>query len=69
MPRHVIEDEDEDEDKDEMKENMRFAVLKAGTANPGARERLGDCGEMFISLLSEPGETWDIYERSTPACS
>ena len=45
-----------------MKKNKRFAVLKAGTANPGARERLGDCGEMFMSLLSEPGETWDIYD-------
>jgi GMP synthase (glutamine-hydrolysing) len=45
-----------------MKKIKRFAVLKAGTANPGARQRLGDCGEMFISLLSEPGETWDIYD-------
>jgi GMP synthase-like glutamine amidotransferase len=45
-----------------MKKNKRFAVLKAGTANPNARERLGDCGEMFISLLAEPGEVWDIYD-------
>lgn len=42
--------------------NNRFAVLKAGTANPGALERLGDYGEMFISLLSEPGEAWDVYD-------
>ena len=54
MPRHIVEDE--------MKKNKRFAVLKAGKANPGARERLGDCGDMFISLLSEPGETWDVYD-------
>jgi GMP synthase (glutamine-hydrolysing) len=45
-----------------MKKNKRFAVLKAGTANPEARKRLGDCGEMFISLLSDPGETWDVYD-------
>ena len=51
-----------DQDEDEMKKNKRFAVLKAGTANPGAIERLGDCGEMFISLLSEPGEAWDVYD-------
>ncbi len=40
----------------------RFAVLKAGTANPGARERLGDCDEMFISVLSGPGQVWDVYD-------
>ncbi len=40
----------------------RFAVLKAGTANPGTRARLGDYGERFISLLSEPGETWHVYD-------
>lgn len=45
-----------------VKKGNRFAVLKAGTANPGALERLGDCGEMFMSLLSEPGEAWDIYD-------
>jgi GMP synthase-like glutamine amidotransferase len=44
------------------KRGKRFAVLQAGTANPRARERLGDCGEMFISLLSEPGEVWDVYD-------
>jgi GMP synthase (glutamine-hydrolysing) len=45
-----------------MKKNKRFAVLQAGTANPKARERLGDPGEMFVSLLSEPGEAWDVYD-------
>ncbi len=45
-----------------MKSKKRFGVLKAGTANPDARKRLGDCDEMFISLLSEPGETWDVYD-------
>ncbi len=44
------------------KGNHRFAVLKAGTANPGTRARLGDYGERFISLLSEPGETWHVYD-------
>jgi GMP synthase-like glutamine amidotransferase len=53
---------DEGDDEVEMKENYRFAVLKAGTANPVARKRLGDCDEMFINLLSEPGETWDVYD-------
>jgi GMP synthase (glutamine-hydrolysing) len=48
--------------EDEMKKDNRFAVLKAGTANPEARQRLGDCGEMFISLLSEPEDTWDVYD-------
>lgn len=40
----------------------RFAVLQAGTANTRARERLGDCGEMFITLLAEPGEVWDVCD-------
>ena len=40
----------------------RFAVLQAGTAHPRARQRLGDCGEMFISLLREPGDVWDVYD-------
>lgn len=42
--------------------SMRFAVLKAGTANPRARKRLGDCDRMFISLLSGPGEVWDVFD-------
>ncbi len=45
-----------------MKQKKRFAVLKAGTANPLARKRLGDCDEMFINLLSEPGATWEVYD-------
>jgi GMP synthase-like glutamine amidotransferase len=45
-----------------VKKTKRFAVLQAGRANPNARERLGDPGEMFISLLSEPGEVWDVYD-------
>jgi GMP synthase (glutamine-hydrolysing) len=56
----VIEEEEEEED--DMKKNTRFAVLKAGTANPGALKRLGDYDKMFISLLSEPGEAWDVYD-------
>jgi GMP synthase-like glutamine amidotransferase len=45
-----------------VKKNKRFAVLQAGRANPNARERLGDPGEMFISLLAEPSEDWDVYD-------
>jgi GMP synthase-like glutamine amidotransferase len=45
-----------------VRKNRRFAVLQAGKANPKARERLGDPGQMFIPLLSEPGEDWDVYD-------
>ena len=45
-----------------VKKTKRFAVLQAGKANPKARERLGDPGQMFISLLSEPDEDWDVYD-------
>lgn len=40
----------------------RFAVLEAGTANPRAYERLGGYGDMFIRLLAEPGESWDVHD-------
>lgn len=41
---------------------LRFAVLKAGTAYRETRERRGDFDRMFLDLLAEPGETWDVYD-------
>jgi GMP synthase (glutamine-hydrolysing) len=41
---------------------QKFAVLKAGTANRQARERLGDFSGMFVSLLSRPGQQWDVHD-------
>lgn len=40
----------------------RFAVLKAGTANRQARERLGDYSGMFTALLARPGQVWDVHD-------
>jgi GMP synthase-like glutamine amidotransferase len=41
---------------------MRFAILKAGTAYRGARERLGDFSGMFTALLARPGQRWDVHD-------
>jgi GMP synthase (glutamine-hydrolysing) len=40
----------------------KFAVLKAGTAHRLARERLGDFNGMFTTLLSRPGQQWDVID-------
>jgi len=40
----------------------RFAILKAGTANRQARERLGDFSGMFRALLEQPGQAWDVID-------
>jgi len=40
----------------------RFAILKAGTAYRDVRSRSGDFGAMFIRLLAEPGEAWDVHD-------
>ena len=41
---------------------MRFAILKAGTAYRGARERLGDFQGMFTRLLARPGQIWEVHD-------
>jgi len=41
---------------------MRFAILKAGTAYRGARERLGDFHGMFTNLLARPGQDWHVFD-------
>lgn len=40
----------------------KFAVLKAGTANRQARQRLGDFSGMFTTLLAVPGQQWDVHD-------
>jgi GMP synthase (glutamine-hydrolysing) len=53
------------------KPERRFAILKAGTANRLARERLGDFSGMFRALLDPPGHLpansppvsrWDVID-------
>ncbi len=44
------------------KKAVRFSVLKAGTALPKTKERLGDYGELFVDTFSEPGQAWDIHD-------
>lgn len=39
----------------------RYAVLMTGHAPDGAIKKYGGYGEMFVHLLSDPGETWDIF--------
>lgn len=41
---------------------MRFAIMKSGTVPRATRERLGDYGQLFTKLLSEPGQTWDVHD-------
>ena len=41
---------------------MRFSVLKAGTATRQSRERIGDVDRMFIDLLEQPGDRWDVHD-------
>lgn len=41
---------------------QRFAVLKAGTAYRETREQRGDFDRMFIDLLAEPGQAWEVYD-------
>lgn len=36
--------------------------MKAGTALPRTKERLGDYGKLFTDAFSEPGQTWDIHD-------
>ncbi|MFI5399563.1 MAG: type 1 glutamine amidotransferase [SAR324 cluster bacterium] len=40
----------------------RFAILKAGTAYRETREREGDFDRMFLRLLAEPGQVWDVHD-------
>ncbi|HEX7926643.1 MAG TPA: type 1 glutamine amidotransferase [bacterium] len=40
----------------------RFAILKAGTANRLARERLGDFSGMFQTLFGGDGAAWDVVD-------
>lgn len=40
----------------------RIAILKAGTANRQARERLGDFSGMFQTLLAQPGHTLEVHD-------
>jgi len=41
---------------------QRFAILKAGTANRETREREGDFDRMFLRLLAEAGQVWDVHD-------
>lgn len=41
---------------------MRAAILKAGTASPGALEKVGDYDRMFVNLLQAPGREWTVYD-------
>lgn len=41
---------------------MRFSVLKAGTASRATRARVGDFDAMFIRLLSQPGQQWEVHD-------
>ncbi|MFI5399730.1 MAG: type 1 glutamine amidotransferase [SAR324 cluster bacterium] len=41
---------------------QRFAILKAGTAHRETREREGDFDRMFLSLLAEAGQVWDVHD-------
>jgi GMP synthase (glutamine-hydrolysing) len=41
---------------------MRFSILKAGTATPAGRERVGDVDQMFIDLLAFPESQWDVHD-------
>jgi glucosinolate gamma-glutamyl hydrolase len=40
----------------------KFAVLKTGSAQRETRERQGDFDRMFLDLLAEPGQTWDVFD-------
>ena len=42
--------------------SLRFAVLKAGTAYREIREQRGDFDRMFIDLLAEPGQAWEVHD-------
>jgi GMP synthase (glutamine-hydrolysing) len=42
--------------------SQRFAILKAGTAFRETRERQGDFDRMFLDLLAEPGQTWEVHD-------
>lgn len=41
---------------------MRIALLKGGTIPRKTRERLGDYDQLFMSLLAQPGQDWDIHD-------
>ena len=41
---------------------MRFCILKAGRATWTTRERIGDFDAMFLRLLSEPDQRWDVFD-------
>ena len=41
---------------------MRYCILKAGRATRATRERIGDFDAMFLSLLSEPDQHWDVFD-------
>ncbi|MEE8433571.1 MAG: type 1 glutamine amidotransferase [bacterium] len=41
---------------------MRYCILKAGRATRATRERIGDFDAMFLRLLSEPDQHWDVFD-------
>ena len=41
---------------------MRYCILKAGRATRATRERIGDFEAMFLRLLSEPDQHWDVFD-------
>lgn len=41
---------------------MRISLLKCGTNPRKTRERLGDYDKLFMSLLAQPGQDWDVHD-------
>jgi GMP synthase-like glutamine amidotransferase len=42
--------------------SRRFAILKAGSAHRETREHSGDFDRMFLNLLAEPGQIWEVHD-------
>lgn len=41
---------------------MRFAIFKAGRSTERGRRDLGDVHGMFMSLLAQPEDDWEVFE-------